>query len=101
VVDECHEADVLVRDVSNVMQNTATDNIANLLNRCLWVNVTEIDGSVAQVVHTISLLSSRPPRPAAVTTATQAAGEHLFEAEHAGGADPSLRMSDRRAASGP
>jgi hypothetical protein len=94
VVDECHEADVLVRNVSNVMQNTATDNIANFLNRCLWVNV-------AQVVHTISLLGSRPPGPVAATTATQAAGEHLSEADHAGGADPILRMSDRRAASEP
>jgi hypothetical protein len=101
VVDECHEADVLVRDVSNVMQNTATDNIANLLNRCLWVNVTEIDSSVAQVVYTISLLSSRPPGPAAANRATQAAGEHLSGAEHAGGADPILRLSDRRAASEP
>jgi hypothetical protein len=70
-----NEADVLARDVSNVVQKTATDNIANLLNRCLWVNVTEMDGSVAKVVYTTSTLEFRPPGRATATTAQVSAAQ--------------------------
>lgn len=53
-VDERHEADVLVGNVADVVQQTTSDNIADLLDRSLGVNVAQIDGSVAKVVDTTS-----------------------------------------------
>ncbi len=51
-VDEGYEADVLVWDVSDVVQQTTPDNVANLLDSSLRVDVAQVDGSVAQVVDT-------------------------------------------------
>ncbi|KAH6604270.1 hypothetical protein Trco_007716 [Trichoderma cornu-damae] len=50
-VDEGDEADVLVRDVADVVQQAAADHVANLLDGGLGVDVAEVDGPVAQVVH--------------------------------------------------
>ena len=37
-----------------MVQKTASDNIANLLDGSLGVNVAQVDGAIAQVVHTTS-----------------------------------------------
>ena len=49
-VDKRHEADVLIGDVANVVQETTADDVANLLDCGLGVDVSEVDGAVAQVV---------------------------------------------------
>lgn len=53
-IDEGHEADVLVGDVADMVEQTTPDHIANLLNGRLRVNVAEVDGSVAKVVDASS-----------------------------------------------
>lgn len=53
-VDERDKADVLVRDVPNVVQQTTSHDIADLLDGGLGVNVTEIDGPVSEVVNATS-----------------------------------------------
>lgn len=53
-VNKGHEADVLVGDVANVVQQTPADHITDLLDGGLGVDVAEIDGAVAQVVHASS-----------------------------------------------
>ena len=54
-IDECDKADVLFRNISNVMQKAPTDYVAYLLNRRFWVNVTQVDGPVSQVRDTSRL----------------------------------------------
>ena len=49
-INECDEANVLVRDVANVVQQAAPDNVANLLYCSLGMDVPKIDGAVAKVV---------------------------------------------------
>lgn len=58
-IDKGNEANVLVRDVTDVVQESTSYNIANLLNGGLGVDVTKVDGSVAQVVDTTGRSSNR------------------------------------------
>lgn len=50
-INKGDEADVFVGDVSNMMQQSTTNNVANLFDCCLRVDVTQIDGAVPQVVE--------------------------------------------------
>lgn len=50
-IDECDETDVLVGDVSNVVQQAAPYHVADFLNGRLGVNVAQIYRSIAQVIH--------------------------------------------------
>jgi len=51
-VDEGHEADVLVGNVTDVVQETTANNVADLFNRRLRVDVTKVDRTVTQVLDT-------------------------------------------------
>lgn len=57
-VNESHEADVLVRDVTDVVQKTTSDNVANFFDGGLGVDVAKVDRTVANVVGTTSSLSN-------------------------------------------
>lgn len=48
-INKGHKADVLVGNVPDVVQKTAANNIANLLDGGLRMNVAEVNGPVAQV----------------------------------------------------
>jgi hypothetical protein len=53
-VDESNEADMLVRDVPNVMKETTTNNVADLFDGSLRVDVPKVHCSVTQVVDSSS-----------------------------------------------
>lgn len=53
-VNEGDEANVLVGDITNVVKETSTNDIANLLDGRLGVDVAKINGPVAQVVDSTS-----------------------------------------------
>lgn len=57
-VDKGDKADVLVRNVANVVQQTTSHNVADLLDGCLRVNVTKVDGPVSQIVDATSSSSN-------------------------------------------
>ncbi|GKT53353.1 hypothetical protein ColTof3_00692 [Colletotrichum tofieldiae] len=53
-VDKGDEADVLVRDVTDVVKKTTANNVADLLDRRLGVDVAQVDGAVSKIVDTTS-----------------------------------------------
>ena len=53
-VDESDKANVLVGNVTNVVKQTASDDVADLFDRGLRVDVAQVDGTVSNVVGTTS-----------------------------------------------
>lgn len=53
-VDEGDEADVLIGNVANVVEQSTADDIADFLNRGLGVDVAEVDRAVTKVVISTS-----------------------------------------------
>lgn len=58
-VDKGDKADMLVGNVTDVMQDPASHHIADLFERSFWVNVAEVDGSVVVdvvVAHVVEII---------------------------------------------
>lgn len=53
-IDERNKADVLVRDVPNMVKQTTAHDIADFFNGRLRMDVSQVYGSVAQVVDASS-----------------------------------------------